>query len=61
MQYFQWAKLEHEDEFWTDSVAMQMVKDHLSVLANRKNVFTGGLLANGGCQSIYNTLFAHWL
>ena len=41
MQYCKWANLTNEDFFWTDAGAMQLVKNHLGVLAARTNTFTG--------------------
>ncbi len=41
--YVEWAGLppSASDEFWTNSRTRDMVKAHLNVMLNRKNVFTG--------------------
>lgn len=47
-QYMAWAGLKAatEDEFWTDPTVRQLIKNHLSALAGRKNVFTGTLYSD---------------
>ncbi|BDA46186.1 Mannan endo-1,4-beta-mannosidase 1 [Coccomyxa sp. Obi] len=44
-QYLAWAGIdpEYEDTFWTSKKVRDMIKDHYTVLVNRRNVFTGKL------------------
>ena len=47
-QYMAWAGLSaaDEDQFWTDSTVRQLIKNQLSALAYRHNVFNGNLYRN---------------
>ena len=45
VQYLAWANidLEYQDAFWTSKKVREMIKDHFTVVVNRRNVFTDKL------------------
>lgn len=64
MQYLAWAHiaLEYQDTFWTSKEVRDMIKDHFSVVVNRRNMFTGKLYKEDDtifAWDIYNVRMLH--
>ncbi|EIE24131.1 glycoside hydrolase [Coccomyxa subellipsoidea C-169] len=63
VKYLAWAHiaLEYQDTFWTSKEVRDMIKDHFSVVVNRRNMFTGKLYKEDDtifAWDIYNVLAA---
>ncbi len=64
IQYLSWAGIDpvYEDTFWTSKKVRDMIKDHYTVLVNRRNVFTGKLYKDDDtifAWDIYNVSCLH--